>query len=287
MTPLRAKMIREMELRQLSPNTQKSYLRAVRGLASHYGRSPDRLALEDVRSYLHYLLVGRKLAGASCNVAAAGVTFFYQKVVRLEGFDPKMRQKRSGRLPEVFSQEKLQRLFGATHNRKHRALLMTTYAAGLRVAEVVRLKPEHIQSDRMMIRVEQGKGNKDRYTLLSACLLSELRTYWSLYRPPVWLFPGVDLNRPMSRSAALCIYYTAKKRAGITRGNGIHTLRHCFATHLFEAKVDARTIQVLLGHKSVATTMRYLQVTRKHLSGIRSPFDLLCIPRPGQLADKE
>lgn len=280
MTMLRARMIREMQLRQFSPATQESYLLAVKALARYYRQSPDRLTVEQIRDYMHYLLVERKLAGSSCNVAAAALTFFYRRVLGQESFDLKFWQKRSGRLPEILSRQQVERLFAAVRNPKHRVLLMTTYAAGLRVSEVVRLKVEHIHSDRMLIRVEQGKGAKDRYTLLSPRLLSELRHYWKQYRPPVWLFPGVDRNRPMSSAAAQRAYYLAKRRAKIRRGQGIHTLRHCFATHLLEAGTDERTIQSLMGHKNITTTMRYLRVTTKRLSTLSSPLDLLPVPNP-------
>jgi site-specific recombinase XerD len=152
---------------------------------------------------------------------------------------------------------------------------MTTYAAGLRVSEVVRLKLTDIESDRMLIRVDQGKGRKDRYTLLSTRLLTELRAYWQLYRPAPWLFTGRDPHTSLPIGTAQKIYYHAKRRAEITHGQGIHTLRHCFATHLLEAGVDVRTIQMLLGHRSLDTTTRYLRITRQHLATLRSPFDLL------------
>jgi site-specific recombinase XerD len=159
---------------------------------------------------------------------------------------------------------------------------MTTYAAGLRVSEVVRLKLTDIESERMLLRIEQGKGRKDRYTLLSTRLLTELRAYWQLYRPAPWLFTGLDPQMPMPIGTAQKIYYHVKQRAGITHGQGIHTLRHCFATHLLEAGVDVRTIQMLLGHRSLDTTTRYLRITQQHLATLRSPFDLLPCGDPPQ-----
>jgi site-specific recombinase XerD len=168
-------------------------------------------------------------------------------------------------------------MFAALSNIKHRMLLMTTYAGGLRVSEVVRLKVTDIHSDRMMIRVEQGKGRKDRYTLLSKRLLDELRDYWRIKRPERWLFPGRS-DGPLTREMAWQIYTKAVKKAGVKRRGGIHTLRHCFATHLLEAGVDLRTIQLLMGHSLIRTTVRYLQVTSKSLQGTRSPLDLLATP---------
>ncbi|MBW2154996.1 MAG: tyrosine-type recombinase/integrase [Deltaproteobacteria bacterium] len=178
----------------------------------------------------------------------------------------------------MLSHEEVEHLFEAAANFKHRVFLMTTYGEGLRVSEVVCLKPIHIESDRMMIRVDQGKGNKDRYSLLSQRLLEELRLYWKTYQPGRYLFSGKDPNKPMPIGTAQRIYYTAKRKAGIKRATGIHTLRHCFATHLLEAGTDIRTIQMLMGHKSVSTTMVYLQVTRKKISSTRSPLDLLQLP---------
>jgi integrase/recombinase XerD len=280
MTPLRQRMIREMQLRQFSSRTIEGYLRAVAGLANHYRRSPDQLSLEEVRCYLHHLLVERKHAPNTCNLQAAAITFFYRQVLGQAAFDLHMRRKHSGKLPEVYSHEELVRLFDAAGNLQHRVFLMTTYAAGLRLSEVCHLKPVHIHSERMLIRVEQGKGQKDRYTLLSPQLLHQLRHYWKEYRPGEWLFPNHKRNGPMLRGTAQHIFYALKRRAGLQRGHGIHTLRHSFATHLLEAGVDLRTIQLLLGHKSLNTTMLYLHVTQKKLTQLQSPFDLLRLPKP-------
>ena len=164
-------------------------------------------------------------------------------------------RKTAKHLPEILSEEELKRIFDTATNLKHRALLMTSYASGLRVSEVVRLKVTDIDSQRMMIRVEQGKGNKDRYTILSRRLLEELRTYWKKYRPTLWLFPGYDPNFPMDRGRASRIFSLALSRAEIHKGRGIHTLRHCFATHLLEAGVDVRTIHLLMGHYVVSFVM--------------------------------
>jgi integrase/recombinase XerD len=280
MTPLRERMIREMQLRQFSKRTIESYVAAVIGMANHFHRSPDQLALEEVRSYLHHLLVERKLAQGTCNLRAAAITFLYREVLGQSGFNLRMRRKHTGRLPEVYSQEELVRLFDATVNLQQRVFLMTTYAAGLRLSEVTHLHPRHIHSERMLIRVEQGKGQKDRYTLLSPHLLQELRRYWKEYRLSEWLFPNQVRNGPMLRGTAQKIFYNAKRRAGLKRGHGIHTLRHCFATHLLEAGVDLRTIQLLLGHKNLHTTALYLHVTQKKLTELHSPFDLLRLPKP-------
>jgi integrase/recombinase XerD len=277
MSPLRTKMIRDMQLQRLAPRTQEAYVAAVAGLATFYHCAPDQLSTEQIRSYLHHLLVERRLAWSSCNQVACGLKFFYVTTLGWEPLDLNL-PPRTGRppLPHLMSVAELQRLFTNAPNPRARALLMTIYAAGLRVGEAVRLQLTDIESDRLLIRVNQGKGRKDRYTLLSARLLAELRTYWKLYRPEPWLFSGKDATQPMPIATAQKLYYHAKRAAGITHGRGIHTLRHCFATHLLEAGVDLRTIQLLLGHRSIDTTTRYLHITRQHLAKVHSPFDLLC-----------
>ena len=281
MTPLRQRMIREMQVRQFSKRTIESYVDAVRGLANHYQRSPDQLALEEVRSYLHHLPVERQLAQGTCNLRAAAITFLYREVLGQTAFYLRgVRRKHSGKLPEVYSREELVRLFQATGNLQHRVFLMTTYAAGLRLTEVRHLRPVHIHAERMLIRVEQGKGQKDRYTLLSPHLLEELRHYWQEYRPGEWLFPNQKRSGPILRGTAQKVFYTAKSRAGLQRGHGIHTLRHSFATHLLEAGVDLHTIQRLLGHRHISTTMRYLHLAQPHLLAHTSPVDLLDLPTP-------
>lgn len=279
MTPLRQRMIREMQLSQFSQRTMDTYIAAVVGLAEYYGRSPEQLDHEEVRSYLHHLLVERELASGTCACRAAAITFLYRRVLGQTSFRLEFRRKHSGKLPEVLSRDELVRLFRATRTVYHRAFLMTTYAAGLRLSEGRRLKPIHIHSERMLIRVEQGKGRKDRYTLLSTQLLRELREYWQAYRPKEWLFPNQKGTGPLLYGTAQKIFYAAKERAGLKRGRGIHTLRHCFATHLLEAGVDLRTIQLLMGHRSLKTTALYLHVAEKKLEQLHSAFDLLRLPQ--------
>lgn len=279
MTPLRQKMINEMKLRGFSVRTQQSYVDAVAGLARFFNKSPDRLNKEKLQSYLLHLMEERNLSWSSCNVAVSAFRFLYGKTLA----DDSMRlaippRKKVNQLPEILSAEELEDLFASAANPKHRMLLMTTYAGGLRVSEVVKLKIKDIHSERMLIRVDQGKGKKDRYTILSERLLKELRIYWTMYRPRLWLFPSKDPSKPMHIGTAQKIYYTAKKRAKIKRGRGIHTLRHCFATHMLEAGEDVRTIQMLMGHSSILTTMVYLQVTRKKLETTKNPLDLLVPP---------
>jgi len=279
MSELRKRMIRDMQSRNFSPGTQRRYLRAVIGLAEYYHRSPDKINIEEIQDYIVHLLSERKLAVGSCHAIITGLRFFYTVTLKQDGASVDIPQiKRETRLPEILSPEQLEKLFAAPRKLKHRVLLMTAYSAGLRVNELVHLKVTDIHSDRMMIRVEQGKGRKDRYTLLSKRLLSELRAYWQIKRPAVWLFPGIKRQKPLCARMAQKAYAKAVAKAGITRKGGIHTLRHCFATHLLEAGEDIRTIQLLMGHSSILSTVRYLQVTSKTLQGTQSPLDLLVIP---------
>ena len=269
-------MIYQMQLQRLAQKTQDASVAAVAGLAQFSRCAPDQLRPAQMHTYLHHRLVERHLAWSSWNQVACGLRFFSTKTL---GWEPMHLDlpPRTGRspLPRVLSVEERQRLFANAKHPRHRALLMTTYAAGLRVSEVVRLTRTDIASARMLLRVEQGKGRKDRSTLLSARLLTALRTYWKRYRPAPWLLTGLDPHTPMPIGTAQNISSHAKHAAGITHGQGIHTLRHGFATHLLATGVDVRTIQMLLGHRSIDTTTRDLQVTRQHLATIRSPFDLL------------
>jgi site-specific recombinase XerD len=270
-------MIEEMKLRNFSPRTQESYLGAMMGLAKHYRRSPDQLTQEEIRCYLLYLQE-RGLSPSSRNVAISGMKFFYRQML---GWDEKQLfiapRKRSWQLPEVLGQKEVERLLLATTKQRDRCLLMTAYATGLRVSELVRLKVSAIDSERMMVRVEQGKGKKDRYTVLSPRLLTELRSYWKEHRSPIYLFPNRK-GGPISIDYAQRIYNLAKLRAGIQKGHGIHTLRHCFATDLLEAGVDLRTIQTLLGHNSMVSTERYLQIRQHKITTTANPLDLLRLP---------
>ena len=278
MSELRKRLIRDMQLRNLSPTTQQGYLYAVAGLAKYYHRSPEEIGPEDIKNYILYLLSERKLTVGSCHAIVSGLRFFYGVTLGLDETSvPIPPMKKATRLPEILSAEELKRLFSAVSNPKHRAMLMTAYGGGLRVSELVRLKVTDIHSDRMMIQVKQGKGRKDRYTLLSERLLQELRNYWKIKCPQVWLFPGKS-DSPMGRRTVQRVYTKTVSKAGIKRKGGIHTLRHCFATHLLEAGVDIRTIQLLMGHHSILSTVRYLQVTSKSLQGTKSPLDLLTVP---------
>ena len=277
MGALRTKMTEEMKLRNFSPRTQQSYLAAVIGLVKHYRRSPDQLTQDEIRAYLLHL-EKRGLSPSSRNVAISGMKFFYHQML---GWNDKQLfippRKRSWQLPEVLGHKEVERLLLAATKRRDRCLLMTAYATGLRVSELVRLKVSAIDGERMMVRVEQGKGRKDRYTILSQRLLSELRSYWKEHRSPIWLFPNRK-GGSISIDYAQRIYNWAKQKAQIHKGKGIHTLRHCFATHLLEAGVDLVTIKTLLGHNSLQSTQRYLQIRQPKLTATANPLDLLRFP---------
>ena len=278
MTPLRKKMIRELELRRMTQGTISSYVKDVEELARYYRRSPDKISGDEIRDYMHHLIVEKKYSYSYCNHKLVAINFFNREVLGKKG-DLRIPMKRSNRLPEPISRAEVARLIDAAANLKHRVLMMTSYSTGLRRFELVRLLPQDIHSERMLIRVNQGKGRKDRYTLLSERLLNELRTYWREYRPKRWLFPNQAGTNHMSKDTAGRIYYRLKQRAGITHGHGIHTLRHSFATHLLEAGVDVRTIQILMGHSSLNTTIKYLHVTHKHIEKTQSPLELLRLPQ--------
>ena len=281
MMTLRERMTRDLQLRGFTKGTQRAYLRSVRDIARHYKQPPDQLTSEQLKDYVVYLMTVRNLSWGSVNGYVSAMKFFYSITLNKNEmalvFPPRKTRKT---LPQILSQDELWRLFSVAKNAKHRALLMTTYSAGLRVSEVIRLKLTDIDSGRMMIRVENAKGGKDRYTILSERLLEELRSYWKRYRPSYWLFPGRRPDVHLDNSAARRVFLFAKARAKITKKGGIHILRHSFATHLLEAGVDLRTIQVLMGHASLHSTIRYLQLTRKKFDSTQSPLDMLNLSHP-------
>lgn len=279
MGTLRKQMDGDLVVRGMSIRTREVYLGAVAGLAKYYGRRPDRISEREVQQYLLYLIQEKKLAWSSCNVAAQGLKFFYRVTLkRSEAQFAIPRARTPQKLPQILSREEIAALLDKTVNLKHRAVLMSAYGAGLRLNEICHLKLGDIDSARMTIRVEQGKGAKDRYTLLSPRLLTELRRYWFAYRPKEWLFTARDPERPIYDQTVQRIFYAAKDRAGIRKDCGIHGLRHAFATHLLEAGVDIHTIQRLMGHGHISSTLRYFHLARKHLAGTPSPLELLAAP---------
>jgi len=278
METLRERMTKGMQLRRFTEGTQMNYLRSVERLAEYYDRSPDRISAEEVRDFLLHLLDEKKLQWSTVNRIYAGIRFLYVEVMQRadirHGISMRIAPKP---LPVILSTDEIRRLLAATSNTKHRMLLMTAYSAGLRVSEAVKLKVTDINSDRMVIRVEHAKRGKSRYTILSERLLEKLRIYWRESRLETCLFPGPYPDRPMTTRGAGYIIKQSTRKAGIKRKVSFHTLRHCFATHMLEAGVDIRTIQVLLGHSSIRTTTRYLQLTSKKLGSIKSPLDTLDI----------
>jgi len=280
MTTLRQQLIQELVLRGHSPRTQEAYIHHVYHLAKYYGLSPDQLSDQQIRGYLFHLAGERKLSASTLNQAVNAFRFFYGGVMRrdVEALHRNLPHPRKEiRRAQVFAIQELERLFtvGCPHP-KHRAFLMTVYGAGLRLNEACHLKTEHLDSARNQIRVVQGKGKKDRYTLFSPPLAEELRAYWRAFRPRFWLFPSSrDPQLPMIEATAQRIFYQAVARAGVPRKGGIHSLRHSFATHLLEAKVEITVVQRLLGHASLSTTMGYLHVRQERLAQIQSPLNLL------------
>jgi integrase/recombinase XerD len=278
MTPLRQKMIRAMELRNLAQNTQRGYLTAVTGITRHYRQSPLELTQEMIEDYLLHLKNNKGNTPGSCASVVTGLRFFYHHVAdKPFPINYSFTKKRS-HLPSVLTPEEVWKLIHTPKNLKHRLILMTAYSAGLRACEVAALKPEHIDSKSMLIKVEAGKGGKQRYSILSLTLLKGLRRYYKTCMPQTYLFPSSFKNKkdhPLTYSSIYHIYEKARKKAKIKTGAGIHTLRHSFATHLLEAGHDLRRIQVLMGHTKLSTTMIYLHVSRKTLSKIPSPLDLI------------
>ena len=276
MTELRRRMDEDMIVRGLAVRTRETYLAAVTGLARFYHRSPDQISDEEVQAYLLHLIRDRQRSWNTCHIVVHGFRFLYHTTLKRDRTTfsiPSMRQP--GKLPAILSRDEVERLIAHASNLKYRTMLLTTYAAGLRLNETLHLRVSDIDSARLTIRVEQGKGGQDRYTVLSGRLLTALRDYWKRARPSTWLFPSSETGRPLDPSALQRAYQTAKVRAGITKPGGIHGLRHAFATHLLEAGVDLHTIQRLLGHRHISTTTRYLQLTRHTEMGPDSPLDLL------------
>jgi len=280
MTILRQRMSEDMQVRNFSPNTQLSYLQQVSLFARHFGRSPAVLGREEIRTYQVYLTNEKKLSPSSIHTAVSALRFLY-KVTLKKGWtfeDVLPLPKKQHKLPIVLSPEEVQQFLACVHSTKHRAILTTCYAAGLRISEAVHLKPNAIDSKRMVIRVEQGKAQKDRYVMLSPKLLETLRIYWRTRRPKEWLFPGDHPAQAITRGAVDQACEKALRLSGLSKPVTPHCLRHAFAVHLLEAGTDVRTIQLLLGHRSLATTARYLRIATSKVCATSSPLDLL--PRP-------
>lgn len=281
-TPLRRRMLDALVLRGYAQRTQEAYIEAVAHLAGHYHCGPDRLSAEQVQAYLLHLLRERHLSRSSVNQYGCALRFFYGTVLGLQGHAFQIPLAAAPqKLPQILSREELARLFEACRHDKARSFLQLAYGSGLRLSELCRLRPEHIDShaDRMCIRVEQGKGGKDRYVPLSEDVLAVLRQRWrSCAAPKRWLFAAAhDPMQPLPASCAQRWYHAARAGAGISKLGGIHTLRHCYATHLLEAGVDLHTLSQWLGHRYVSTTTRYLHLARPDVpdGARRQPLALL------------
>ncbi|MDB5821772.1 MAG: int [Herminiimonas sp.] len=276
MTPLRQRMLEDMSIRNLAENTQISYIRQVVAYAAHFHRSPEELGPEDVRAYQLYLMQTRKLTPSSIGIATGALRFLYKVTLKRDWTVEEIPMpKKPFRLPVILSREEVTRFLESVDSLKHRTLLMTAYAAGLRISEATHLKVTDIDSQRMMLRVDQGKGRKDRYVMLSPRLLDALRLYWKAVRPTLWLFPGDLSGQPITRGAVALACQKAHRASGIPKPITAHSLRHAFATHLLESGTNVRTIQLLLGHRSLATTSRYLKVATSTVCATSSPLDLL------------
>jgi site-specific recombinase XerD len=273
-------MTEDMQVRNLALNTQTSYVQQVSLFARHFDKSPELLGPEDIRAYQIYLTNDRKLATGSVLIAVAALRFLYKVSLKkdwtLEDIIPA--PKKPEKLPVILSPEEVLQFLGCVGNTKHRAILTSCYAAGLRISESVHLKAPDIDSQRMVIRVDQGKGRKDRYVMLSPKLLETLRSYWRAVRPKDWLFEGDIPGQPITTNAVELACRKARRLSRMHKPITPHSLRHAFAVHLLEAGTDVRTIQLLLGHRSLATTARYLRIATSKVCSASSPLDLL--PRP-------
>jgi site-specific recombinase XerD len=285
-SPLRQRMIEDMTLRKLSPKTQAAYIRAVKKFTAFLGAAPDTASAEDLRRFqLH--MVEQGTPPTTINATITGLRFFVEITLDRPELMKKMSHvHKEQKLPVVLSVDEVTRLLEAAANLKHRAALSAAYGAGLRASEIVHLKVSDIDSDRMVIRVEQGKGRRDRYAILAPSLLKLLRVWWrdaharGKMLPNGWLFPGINPVTPLSARQLSRACKVAVVEAGLDRRVTLHTLRHSFATHLLEQKVDIRVIQVLLGHKKLENTARYSHVATRTLRDVRSPLEALTLSAP-------
>ena len=276
MTTLRQRMLEDMSIRNFAENTQLSYLQQVSAYAKFFDRSPDKLGPQEVRAYQIHLVQVRKLEASSVGIATSALRFLY-KVTLKQTWAPDdiPMPKKPFKLPVVLSPGEVMHFLESVDSLKHRTILTTAYAAGLRVSEATHLQVTDIDSQRMVLRVDQGKNRKDRYVMLSPRLLDELRVYWKAVRPTTWLFPGDIPGQPISKGAVELACQKAHRAAGIHKPITPHSLRHAFATHLLESGTDVRRIQLLLGHRSLATTSRYLKIATSTVCATISPLDLL------------
>ena len=278
-TPLRQRMIDDMTVRNFAPNTMLCYLKQVSYFAQYFGKSPDRLGPEQIRSYQIYLAKERKVGISSRTVAVSALRFLYHVTLKRDRIIEVIPfPKQEYQLPVILSPEEVLRLLEAAPSFTHHMIFSTMYGTGLRVSEALHLQVPDLDSQRMMIRIEQGKGHRDRFVPLSPKLLNLLRTYWRKLRPQPWLFPGQFPAQPLGREAVRDAIARASARAGLKKHVSPHSLRHAYAVHLLEAGTDIRKIQLLLGHRSLSTTARYLRLATTTVCATTSPLDLLPLP---------
>jgi site-specific recombinase XerD len=276
MSELRNKMKMDMELKGYSPKTIKNYIYNVSNFAKFYNKSPELLEEKEIRNYLHYCIMEKKLSEGTVNYINAGIKFFYTKTLnRSWNIDIIPRIKEPRKLPAILSPQEIKSIFDATENLKHKAILMTIYSAGLRVSEVCNLKITDIDSNNMQILIRQGKGKKDRYSLLSKSNLEILREYWKRYQPKEYLFSGKGRTDAITPRSVQKMLEKSIIKTKITKNATVHTLRHSFATHLLDAGTDICYIQRLLGHTRITSTTIYLHLRRMDLLNIKSPLDML------------
>ena len=279
MTPMRRRMLEDMQIRNYSPHTIDAYLRSVAQFAKHFHTSPERLGPDHIRTYQQFLIADQKASWGTFIQAVCALRFFYETTLHRPWMvDSIPYPKKPKTLPVILSRDEVKALILATHHLKHRAMLATLYATGVRVSELCQLQGTDIDSTRMVIRVRQGKGQRDRLVMLSTNLLPLLRRYWKLYQLQSWLFPGHRVSAPITRMGVTHICRQAGKAAKLKKTIHPHLLRHAFATHLLEAGVDLRRIQLLMGHASLRSTSLYLHVAANAVHATDSPLDALALP---------
>lgn len=281
MTQLRQRYLEDLRLRNYTAKTQECYVYCVSAFAKYFNKPPQELGPEHIREYQLYLLEKKKCSWAHFNQTVCALRFLYCTTLDKNWVVDRIAFPRTERkLPEVLSQSEVAQFLAAIRKLKYRVALTTAYAAGLRLSEILNLRVSDIDSKRMTIRVRQGKAHKDRYAMLSPKLLVLLRQYWETQRPTTWLFPGKTNQDQLNESVLQHVARRARQHSGLKKKITVHTLRHCFATHLLEAGSDIKTIQMLLGHSNLQTTVRYIHISQAAVAAVRSPFDELPEPRP-------
>ena len=278
MSVLRQQMIAAMQQRGFAVRTQKSYLNAVYQLTAFFNRSPDTIDAQEIQLFFDYLVQGKALSASSCRVYLHGIRFFYLRVLEREEFTVTwVMPRRPIKIPELLTQKEIRKILSVCDNPKHRMLLSTCYGCGLRVSELVALKTRDIDGERKLLRVTQGKGNRDRAVVLSDKLLCNLRQYWCSHRPHNWLFPGADPNTALSIQSAQRLFKQRKARASIDKVGGIHSLRHAYATHQLQAGMPLNELQHQLGHSHIRTTLRYVHWVPNYRQNSTQGTDLMAM----------